>query len=1076
MFCRSVRLTIFVFLPVVFAPHCWSQDQSKASQDKSKASITIPITNLPRSLPSDAQFAKEGVVYEKISTVINYDADGLGEKTLTVVARVQSDGAVHEAGLLTFGYASGEEHLEPVYVRVRKPDGSVVNTPAADTQDMPTEVTRQAPFYSDLREVQIPVKSLSPGDKLEYQMRYVRQKSTAPGQYWGALNFVRSNVVLDESVEMSFPKDKYVLVLSPKAKPAIADENGLKVYRWKTSQLESTVGDAKKKDKPYDPDALPSVSWTTFRSWQEVGEWYGNLAHDRTVVSPEIEAKAKELTQGKTTDDEKIEAIYHYVSTQVRYIGVAFGVGRYQPHSAETVLDNQYGDCKDKHTLLATLLKAAGYDAWPALIGSSVKLHPELPSPAQFDHVITVVSLNGKEIWLDSTPEVTPYRLLMAQIRDKDALVIPTGETPKLMRTPADGPFPFVDSTTATAKLDAQGTLDGHIDMEMRGDSETILREVFHGTSRAQWPEMAQNISQRMGFVGTVSNLDVSLPEQTEKPFHYAYDYNRKEYADWANRRILPLTLPVSLNVLGEGDVPTEPIDLGSPRVETHHSVIELPSNYTAELPRSVKYTTPFAIYEDDYKLDGNKLITDRKLQVLQRQIPIEKASEYKKFTKNVTDDESQFIQLVAPGNKGIDTAAGNPEAAQFIQAAYVDLTRHDLKAAHSDLHSAEQLNPRERGLWGEYAYLDMAENRMDDAVTDFRKEIQNHPENAVAYQALAGTQVRMKRIDDAEQTLHDLLKFIPDNTNAELQLGSLLILQKKYDQACTLLEAAMKQAPDDKNIAAQAGRAELLAGKRDAGTATLRNSMKDSDDPDTLNNAAYELADFNSDLPTAEASSTKAMEKLEKETSQITLGNLSKEDLQRVNLLTAVWDTMGWVYFREGNLPQAENYVGAAWKVTQHSEVGDHLGQVYEKDGKLAEAANIFNLSLAAETLSPDPSGTDSIRASLDRLKAKGHVPGEGDPNQELAKLRTFSLPRTAPGTADFFLLVSADKVEDAQFIGGDEGLKAASSALLKIDVSGQIPKGSSAKMVRRGTLYCSDTGSQCQFTMLLPQSVGID
>ena len=58
---------------------------------------------------------------------------------------------------------------------------------------------------------------------------------------------------------------------------------------------------------------------------------------------------------------------------------------------------------------------------------------------------------------------------------------------------------------------------------------------------------MAQNISQRMGFAGSITNLDVSLPEQTDKPFHYAYDYNRKEYADWANRRILPLMFPVSL-------------------------------------------------------------------------------------------------------------------------------------------------------------------------------------------------------------------------------------------------------------------------------------------------------------------------------------------------------------------------------------------------------------------------------------------------------------------------------------------------------------------------------------------------
>jgi tetratricopeptide (TPR) repeat protein len=1065
---QFARAAVLATLAAFFAPICRPQDQPEAP-------TIIPVTNLPKLLPSEAQFAKEGVVYEKIATVINYDAAGLGEKTLTVVARVQSEGAVHEAGLLTFSYASGEEKVEPVYVRVRKPDGTVVNTPAADAQDMPTEVTREAPFYSDLREIQIPVKSLSPGDKLEYQIRFVRQKSTAAGQFWGALNFARHNVVLEETVELSFPKDKYVLVLSPKDKPVIAEENGLRVYGWKISQLEPTVSGDKKKDK-YDPDELPSVSYTTFHSWQEVGEWYGSLAKDRTGVSPEIEAKAKELTQGKTTDDEKIEAIYHYVSTQVRYIGVAFGIGRYQPHSAETVLDNQYGDCKDKHTLLAALLKAAGYDAWPALIGSSLKLHPELPSPAQFDHVITVVSPGKREIWLDSTPEVTPYRLLMAQIRDKEALVIPTGGTPKLMRTPADGPFPFIDSTTATAKLDSQGTIDGHIDMELRGDTETTFREVFHGTSRSQWPEMAQNISQRMGFLGTVTNLDVSLPEQTDKPFHYAYDYNRKEYADWSNRRILPLTMPVSLSLIPEDEVPTEAIQLGSPRVETHHSVIELPSTYTAVLPRSVKYTTPFAIYQADYKLDGNKLITERKLEIVERELPIEKAGEYRKFTKNVTDDEGQFIQLEAPGSVSIDTSAGNPEAAQYLQAAYVDITRHDFKAAHSDLHSAEQLNPKERGLWAESGYLDMLENRMDDSVTDFRKEIQYHPENAGAYQALAGLQVRMKRIDDAVQTLRDLLKFVPDNTNAEIQLGSLLILQKKYEAACTLLEAAMKQAPDNKNLAAQAGRAEFLAGKRDAGTATLRDSMKGSDDPDTLNNAAYELADFNADLPTAEANSKKAMETLEKQTSQITLGNLIKEDLQHVNLLTAVWDTMGWVYFRENNLPQAENYVGAAWKVTQHSEVGDHLGQIYEKQGKLADAANVYKLSLAAETLSPDPSGTDAIQASLDRLKAKGHSPSEGDPNQDLAKLRTIPVPKTATGTADFFLLVSADKVEDAQFIGGDEGLKAASPELLKIDVSGQIPKGSSAKMVRRGTLYCSDAGSQCQFTMLLPQSVTID
>jgi len=1022
---------------------------------------------------SDALFAKEGVVYENVATVIHYDADGLGDKTLTVVARIQSEGAVHEAGLLNFAYASGEEKLEPVYVRVRKADGTVVNTPAADAQDMPTEVTREAPFYSDLRELQIPVKSLTVGDKLEYQVKYMRQKTAASGQFWGALNFIRSNVVLEETVELSYPKDKYVQVLDPRDKAQISEENGLKVYRWKTSQLEPT---ADRKRDADDPDRLASVVWTTFRNWQEVGEWYGSLAKNRAEPSDEVKAKVQELIAGKTTDDEKIAAIYHYVSTQVRYIGVAFGIGRYQPHSAETVLDNQYGDCKDKHTLLAAMLKAAGYEAWPALIGSTAKLHPELPSPAQFDHVITVAPLKGKEIWLDSTPEVTPYRMLMSQIRDKQALVIPTNGPPRLENTPADGPFPFVDTTTATAKLDSQGTIDGHVDMELRGDSEDTFREVFHGTSRSQWPQVAQNISQRMGFAGSITNLDVSLPEQTDKPFHYAYDYNRKDYGDWPNRRIIPLMFPVSLSELPEDAVPTEPIELGSPRVESHRSEIELPSNYTAALPRSVRYSTPFAVYTANYKLDGNTLVTERKLQILQRQVAIAQADEYRKFAKNVMSDENQYIQLAAPGSKGIDTSAGNPEAAQFIQAAYVDLTRHDLKAAHSDLHSAEQLNPRERGLWGETAYVDMLENRLDDSVKDFRKEIEYHPENAEAYRGLAEVQVRMKDLDGAEQTLRDLLKFLPDNTNAEMRLSSLLIVQNKYDESCTVMETAMKQAPNDHNVAVQTGRAQFLAGKRDAGIETLKKSMEGVDDPGTLNDAAYELADFNADLTTAETNTKKALDKLEKETAQITLGNLTADDLQHVNLLTAVWDTMGWVYFRQGKMAQAENYISAAWTVTQHSEVGDHLAQVYEKDGKPAEAANIYELSLSAETLSPDPSGSDTMKNSLNRLKAAGHSPNVSDANQELAKMRTISLPKTANGTADFFLLLSGDKVEDVQFVSGDEALKGATSELAKTKFPGQIPKGSSAKIVRRGMLYCSDAATQCQFTLLLPQSVGIN
>ena len=453
--------------------------------------------------------------------------------------------------------------------------------------------------------------------------------------------------------------------------------------------------------------------------------------------------QSRRVNKGPNKDDEKIEEIYNYVSTQVRYIGVDFGIGRYQPHATETVLDDQYGDCKDKHTLLAALLKAAGYNAWPALIGTSIKLHHELPSPSQFDHVITVVSLSNRLIWLDSTPEVTPYQMLMAPIRDKEALVIPASGQPELMRTPVNGPFPFLDIFTATGKLDSEGTLQGHIALELRGDTEVNFREVFHGLPRSQWQQAAQTMSERMGFGGIVSNLEVGLPERTEKPFQYSYDDERKEYADWVNRRILTLTMGVTLSDLGD-EALTRPIELGSPRIESHHSVIDLPSAYTAVLPHSVKYTTAFAIYEANYKLDANKLISNRSLEILKNEVPVSQGDDYKKFAKNVQDDEGQYIQLVAAGTASkMDATPNNPEALELMQTAAANLTNGNLTEARANLQQAEQLNPKERGLWSEYAYLDMTENHLDVAMANLHKEVKNHPENTICWEELTQMQIR---------------------------------------------------------------------------------------------------------------------------------------------------------------------------------------------------------------------------------------------------------------------------------------------------------------------------------------------
>jgi len=1031
----------------------------------------------PKSVTVAYDYSREAVVIEKMATVYDYNSDGTAEKLVTFAAHIQSDAAVRQLGVITVPYAARNEHPEIVYLRVRKKDGSLVQTPPDDAQDMPSQVSRIAPFYSDLKEKQIPVRSLSPGDTLEYQVKYHIDKSQALNQFWGAENFITNAVILDQTIELRVPKDKYIQVVSPKSQPS---SNSKRVFRWKTSHPEPAPQKDDKRNTPKpDPDPQPTISWTTFKNWEELGAWYGGLSKDRTDATPQLKAKVYELTKGKSTDDEKIKAIYDYVSTQVRYIGVALGIGRYQPHAAETVMDNQYGDCKDKHTLLAALLRAAGYNAWPALISDSIKPNPDLPSPGQFDHVITVVPRGNDQIWLDSTPEISPYRMLVYPLRDKQALVIPESGPASLMRTPANPPFPALDTLETSGKLDNDGTFTARMSMSLRGDNEIVYREIFHQTSRTQWNDLAQNISQNLGFAGTVSSLDVSVPEHTADPFHYSYDYTRKEFSDWANRRIQPTTMPFIFPSSDDDDKPSDELNLGAPHIEISHSVIELPSTYTAELPKSVKYSTAFATYQTDYKLDGkNRLTTDRRTEVLQSKVPVSDWVAYKRFVKNVQDDEGKFIQLAAPGVAAAAEEISNPDAEQLVREAYVNMQSRNFDAARSSLEQAEKLNPRQLGLWAAYGAVNMRNNNIDESLADYKKEVSLHPGTPWAYRALAGVQIIYKKYDDAESTLRSLLKVAPNDAATELQLGGLLMQQKKYEDAASLLTAAQKATPDNTNLAIQAGRAQIFAGKQNDGEATLRAALDGATDPEILNDAAYELADTNLELDLSEASCKKALDLLDKEAAQFTLANLSNSDLRRLQLLTATWDTMGWIYFRKGNLALAESYIHAAWFEGQLREVGDHLGQIYEKEGRKQDAANIYALAEASSRTSPDPEGRTDMEKRLATLKSQGIHAAYSDPGRELGEQRSVYIPKstTKYASAEFFVELSPGKTDGVTYIRGDEALKTDGEALQKASFQVPFPKDSQAKLIRRGILVCTESSDKCQFTMLLPQSTTTD
>ena len=295
--------------------------------------------------------------------------------------KVNTDAGVKGWGLLKVPYQSAAETVEIVYVRVHKPDNSTVATPEDNIQDLDAEITRSAPFYSDVREKHIAVKGLSRGDVLEYQAKWHPIKPLIPGQFWLEYNFQPEGIVLDERLEIRAPADRAAKFKGPQATQSITTDGNFRVYGWTYSRLDDSKDpDAERKKEDAAIGRLPAadVQFSSFQSWDEVGRWYWNLQKERIEPSPAVKAKAAELTKGLTDDAAKLQSLYSFVSTQYRYIGIAFGIGRYQPHAADDVLSNNYGDCKDKHTLLAALLQSAGMTLHPALISGEHKLDPDV--------------------------------------------------------------------------------------------------------------------------------------------------------------------------------------------------------------------------------------------------------------------------------------------------------------------------------------------------------------------------------------------------------------------------------------------------------------------------------------------------------------------------------------------------------------------------------------------------------------------------------------------------------------------------------------------------------------------------
>jgi tetratricopeptide (TPR) repeat protein len=747
------------------------------------------------------------------------------------------------------------------------------------------------------------------------------------------------------------------------------------------------------------------------------------------------------------------------------------------------VLRNEYGDCKDKHGLLESLLKAAGIDAYPVLINSSHKLDPDVPSPGQFDHVISVVPQGKSLVWLDTTPGVSPFGLLLANLRDKQALVVTSGKAggpgaqllpatigaSPLIKTPADPPFKADVTFRIDAKLDDKGTLTGHIDRSVRGDPEVLLRLAFRNLAQTQWKDLVQQISYGSGFSGDVSEVVADSPESTNGPFHFSYNYDRKEYPEWLNnKRITPPTpLQAITELKDDKEAASDPVELGAPGTLTTASRVQMPAGYSAKLLQPVDIVRDFGEFHASYGFKDGAFTVEYRLLTKTRELPASRRGDYQSFAKAVNKNLQTYTDFESAGNSA--PASPNPAAAELLQQARQAMQTSNSGAAIGLLEDAVKADPKSKEAWGMLGFAHFGLRQVSEGEEALRKLIALDPTDPRGYKVLAFAYLNLHRPQDAEKAYRDLLKVAPADVDGHLGLAGVLSTDKKYVEAIPEYEAVLKSAPG--HPAAQLGLAHayVATGESDKGLAAYQKAVAASPRPVVWNNAAWDLADAKQHLPEALEFAEKAVSATEAEAGQIHLDTLKSADLRCMNELAMYWDTLGWVYFRQGELAKAASYLEASWSLSQRSEVGDHLAQVYEKQGKKTEAAHLKMMANSQNDVSP-----------IIRRKPTQRDPNqyfESDAQNELSQMRMLHLPRpagVAPGSAEFFVLIGPGaKVEDVKFISGADQLKPLAKQIAVVHYVAPVPEGSQARLVRRGILMCTGTAPRCDFALIPPDTV---
>ncbi len=404
---------------------------------------------------------------------------------------------------------------------------------------------------------------------------------------------------------------------------------------------------------------------TSAGSWEDIARWYSNVSNGRRQPTPEIQQKVAQLTSGLTTQSDKIKALSSFVQRDVRYVEIKIGIGGFQPHTAQDVFSNRYGDCKDKVTLLSAMLQVIGVDSYYVLINSTRGItRPSVPSIA-FDHVILAVRLPrdasdadlyaafedpqlGRILFFDPTDQITPFGALPSSLQANYGLVI-TEKGGELVQLPLLAPSLNRFLRSAQLTLSSDGTLSGTVQEIRQGYPAVLRRAELLRLPESERKRFFENVlaSSLGGF--TLVDYQIEGLDNSSESLVLRYRFFARNYAKSMGGLLLvrPRVLGQKSDDVMEGKKRQYPVEFGHTSLESDLYDITLPPGYAVdELPSPANASFGFGKYKSQLKVQGSVLHYQRDYEIDQVEVPVDHLADLKVFFRCIAEDESNTAVL----------------------------------------------------------------------------------------------------------------------------------------------------------------------------------------------------------------------------------------------------------------------------------------------------------------------------------------------------------------------------------------------------------------------------------------------